>query len=171
MFSTFGERRTQALHVGLEGTAPFHWQGDMNDLGTLMEEVLVGRMSGVHQSPARAGALQAWLFELQPPAPVRDASDPAAQRGRALFEGQAECSTCHSGTKLTDNRTVDVGTGEPLQVPSLVGIAYRAPFIHNGCAATLRERFDPSCGGTNHGKTVGLDPQQLDDLVAYLETL
>lgn len=170
-FSTFGLRRTQSVNVGLAGTAPFHWQGDMHDLSTLMEEVLVGRMGGVHQSQGRTQALQSWLFELQPPPPPRRGDDPAAVRGRVLFDGQAQCSTCHSGAKLTDNATVDVGTGEPLQVPSLVGIAYRAPFMHSGCAATLRDRFDPNCGGAQHGNASDLAPEQLDDLIAYLESL
>jgi cytochrome c peroxidase len=125
----------------------------------------------VHQSAERASALQDWLFALQPPPAPRRADDPAAARGRALFEGQAQCSTCHSGKKLTDNRSVDVGTGESLQVPSLVGIAYRAPFIHDGCAATLRDRFDDSCGGDKHGETADLTGEQIDDLVAYLESL
>ena len=66
---------------------------------------------------------------------------------------------------------VDVGTGEPLQVPSLRAIAYRAPYMHNGCALTLRDRFSPSCGGTAHGNTGDLQPGQVDDLVAYLRTL
>jgi DNA-binding beta-propeller fold protein YncE/mono/diheme cytochrome c family protein len=169
-FARLGQRRTQSVSVGLEGTAPFHWQGDMDDLSTLMEEVLVGRMGGVHQSEPRAAALQGWLFALQPPPPPRSPHDPAALRGRALFEGQAQCGSCHSGAKLTDNKTVDVGTGEPLQVPSLVGVAYRAPFIHDGCAPTLHDRFG-TCGGAQHGQTADLTGAQIDDLVAYLESL
>ncbi len=35
-FEDIGDRRTQSLSVGLEGTAPFHWDGDMLDLGTLV---------------------------------------------------------------------------------------------------------------------------------------
>jgi cytochrome c peroxidase len=83
----------------------------------------------------------------------------------------AACGTCHSGAALTNNATVDVGTGEAFQVPSLVGIGYRAPFIHTGCAETLRDRFDPECGGAAHGDLAGLTDADLDDLVAYLETL
>ena len=30
--------------------------------------------------------------------------------------------TCHNGPKLTNAQTVDVGTGAPFQVPSLVGV-------------------------------------------------
>jgi mono/diheme cytochrome c family protein len=170
-FSQLGARRTQSVSVGLAGTEPFHWQGDMQNLSMIMEEVLVGRMGGVHQSAERASALQDWLFALQPPPAPRGADDPAALRGRALFEGRAQCASCHSGAKLTDNRSVDVGTGEPLQVPSLVGVAYRSPFIHDGCAATLRDRFDPACGGDRHGSTADLTGEEIDDLVAYLESL
>ena len=154
-----GARRTQSLNVGLEGTAPFHWSGDQADVPALMEEVFVVRMGGVHASPERIDALENWLYELQPLPPHARADDEAALRGKALFEGEAECSSCHSGSKFTNNKTVDVGTGEPLQVPSLVGVGYRAPLIHTGCAATLRDRFDPPCGGDKHGKTAQLAPR------------
>jgi cytochrome c553 len=171
-FSGLGKRRTQSVNVGLEGTAPFHWNGDMQDLSTLMDAVFVGRMGGVPQSPERVDALASWLFALQPPLRIRSAGDPAATRGKALFESDAVgCTGCHSGEKLTNNKTVDVGTGGEFQVPSLVGVAYRAPFLHDGCAATLRDRFDPQCGGDKHGVTADLGSAQLDDLVAYLESL
>ncbi|HKP58091.1 MAG TPA: cytochrome-c peroxidase [Polyangiales bacterium] len=170
-FTDQGPRRTQSLFVGLEGTAPFHWVGDMNDLGTLMEQVFVGRMGGVHQSTARLGALERWMYSVKSLPPLRQATDASAMRGHDLFQGEAECSKCHNGPKLTNNETVDVGTGLALQVPSLVSIGYRAPWIHNGCAKTLQQRFDPSCGGSAHGKTAQLTKAQVDDLVAYLETL
>lgn len=173
-FTRLGLRRTQALHVGLEGTAPFHWAGDESDLSHLMSDVFVGRMGGVHQSDARVSALTRWLFALQPPAaPIAALADAdAVERGHTLFMSpEVSCGSCHSGDKLTNNRTVDVGTGEPLQVPSLRGIAYRAPFMHNGCALTLHDRFSPTCGGAAHGHTSDLEPAQVDDLVAYLQTL
>jgi hypothetical protein len=174
-FKGQGLRRTQALHVGLAGTAPFHWRGDESDLGALMEDVFVGRMGGVHQSTERVQALTRFLFALHPPTPMRAADDPAAMRGKALFESSAVgCIGCHNGDKLTDNHNYDVGTsdGEALQVPSLHGVAYRAPFIHTGCAQTLEQRFDPTCGGgSKHGNTANLDPEQVEDLVSYLQTL
>jgi hypothetical protein len=170
-FKGQGPRRTQALHVGLEGTAPFHWTGDMPDIATLMENVFVGRMGGPHETVERVDVLTSWLFQLLPPAPLRQSNDPAAMRGKTLFEGAAKCSTCHNGPKLTNNMTVDVGTGLALQVPSLVGIAYHGPWLHTGCAQTLRERFAPQCGGSAHGETSQLADDQIDDLVAYLETL
>lgn len=175
-FQPLGDRRTQAVHVGLEGTEPFHWDGDMKSFGMLMDEVMVRRMGGPNETDERKNALQRWLFSLSPPAAQVDAEDAAAQRGKVLFESaDVGCSSCHSGPKLTNSLSVNVGTTEShhlLQVPSLRGIAYRAPFLHNGCAATLRDRFDPACGGGDaHGHTSQLSSAGIDDLVAYLGTL
>jgi mono/diheme cytochrome c family protein len=171
-FAGLGARRTQAINVGLRDTEPFHWSGDMKDLPTLMGEVFVTRMGGVPQSAERVDALANWLFAQRPPAGLRASDDPAVVRGQALFHSeQVACGSCHSGEKLTNNESVDVGTGGLFQVPSLVGIAHRAPFIHTGCAATLRDRFDPACGGDRHGDVSELNEAQLDDLVAYLESL
>ena len=171
-FTGLGERRTQALHVGLEGTAPFHWGGDERDLGHLMEDVFVGRMGGVHQSGDRLASLTHFLFSLQPPPAMGSASDDAAVRGKELFESaDVGCASCHAGAKLTNNQNVDVGTGGKFQVPSLRGIGYRAPFMHTGCAATLEQRFDPACGGAKHGNVEGLSQVEIGDMVAYLRTL
>lgn len=171
-FTSLGARRTQALHVGLEGTAPFHWAGDESDMNKLMTDVFVGRMGGVHQSGERVTALTRWLFALQPPAAPTITDDAAVERGHELFmSAEVGCNSCHNGLKLTNNQTVNVGTGEALQVPSLRGIAYRAPFMHDGCANTLRDRFSPLCGGQRHGNTAELSPASIDDLVAYLQTL
>jgi Cytochrome c len=172
-FTGQGVRRTQALHVGLAGTAPFHWAGDETDLDALMEDVFVGRMGGVHQSDQRVSSLSRFLFALEAPKPALSAHDSAALRGKELFETTAACATCHSGANLSDNKSYDVGTsqGQALQVPSLRAVSYRAPFLHTGCAKTLRDRFAPECGGTKHGNVAGLKPTQIDDLVAYLETL
>ena len=142
----------------------------------LVDEVMVKRMGGVPQSVDAKAALQHWLFQLRPPAAIVDASDPHAVSGRALFESASVgCSGCHSGSKLTSNQNVYVGTtvkGVTLQVPSLHGVGYRAPFIHDGCAATLHDRFDPACGGGDlHGNTSQLNGAQVGDLIAYLNSL
>jgi cytochrome c peroxidase len=81
------------------------------------------------------------------------------------------CMNCHNGAKLTDNFTVDVGTGGKFQVPSLLGVGQRVPLMHDGCAQTLRARFDAPCGGTAHGNTSQLREDQLSDLIAYLESI
>jgi Cytochrome c len=173
-FKGFGVRRTQPLHVGLRGTAPFHWVGDLDDIGELMSQVFVGRMGGVRESDARVSALSEWLFSIKPPAAIRPATEDAVARGRELFNStQVGCATCHSGAKLTNNKSVAIDSGAELklQVPSLVAVGYRAPFMHDGCAETLTARFDPACGGDKHGDVSGLSAEQREDLVAYLESL
>lgn len=173
-FACIGPRRTQSLHFGLLGTEPFHWDGDMEDVGKLMSEVFVGRMGGGTPRSEQIDAMAEWLDAQRPP-PRSIPGDPdGVARGEALFlSAEVGCATCHSGPKLTDNRSHDVGTGGVFQTPSLVGIADRAPFIHTGCAPTLKARFtDKRCGGGDkHGVVSGLNEQQVADLVQFLETL
>ncbi|WP_437675545.1 c-type cytochrome [Sorangium sp. So ce131] len=173
-FDPIGPRRTQVVSGGILKTAPFHWDGDMFDLTEIMTEVFEGRMGGRRQSPTRVAQFAAWIDALPaPPAsPAPDAE--AAARGEALFHDETVgCARCHAGARLTSDAPFDVGTGKRFQVPSLFRVGSRAPYMHDGCAATLKDRFvDPSCGGGDlHGKTSHLSDAQIDDLVAYLETL
>lgn len=171
-FSDSGLRRTQPLDIGLEGTQPFHWDGNLSSLNSLMNEVFVGRMAGPQESPPRVDALAHWLYQQHERPPLRAADDPAAQRGQALFQSAGVgCTQCHSGSKFTSAGNYDVGTGGKFQVPSLLGVAHRLPAMHDGCAVTLRDRFNPDCGGAQHGNTATLSEDELQDLVAYLESL
>jgi len=164
-------RRTQPIDIELMGTEPFHWDGDVPTLGSLMHEVFSGRMAGAHQAPERVEALSTWLNHQRPRAPLRAATDAAATRGRTLFASTAGCATCHAGPKFMKSGNFDVGTGGKFQVPSLRGVAHRLPVMHDGCARTLTERFERSCGGDRHGNVAQLTPSEIADLVAYLETL
>jgi cytochrome c553 len=169
-FKGIGARRTQSLRGGILGTEPFHWNGDMHDFDQLVHEVFVGRMAGFAPSPAQSDALSHWIDQL--PALHAQVSDQSAMRGEELFESAAVgCSGCHAGAHLTDNSNRDVGTGAALQVPSLRGVSFRAPLMHDGCAATLADRFGPCGGGDQHGHTSQLSDGQRSDLIAYLETL
>lgn len=164
-------RRTPPLAGGISGTAPFHWVGDLADMGALMNTVFVGRMGGEEQDAAHLTALTRWMDDL-PALPAPAVTDePAVARGAALFESaEVGCATCHSGPHLTNNQTVDVGTGDSFQVPRLTGLRWRAPYMHDGCAATLLDRFGPCGGGDLHGHTSQLDQGQLSDLIAYMNT-
>ena len=171
LFADLGLRRTQTLGGGLKGTEPFHWEGDMPDFGTLTREVMGERMRGPKLDQAYSGAMLDWLDTVPAPAAAGEDAD-AVARGRALFEDAVVgCAGCHSGAALTDNRSYDVGTGGILQVPSLRGIASRAPFMHDGCASVLEERFTDCGGGDEHGRTSHLDGDQIADLVSYMNAL
>lgn len=169
-FTESGPRRTQSFAGGLGSTAPFHWSGDVEDMSTLVHEVFVSRMGGPRPNRAQVALFTNWLDRI--PAPVRPKLDTAqVARGEAIFEDPAVgCADCHSGDLLTNNRTVDVGTGGFFQVPSLIGLDARAPFMHDGCASDLEARFG-SCGGTLHGQTAELDETERADLITYLRSL
>jgi mono/diheme cytochrome c family protein len=171
LFSGLGLRRTQSLEGNIMNTAPFHWDGDQADLDELMVNVFQHRMGGFAQSAERVAALNSWLETMPVVAgPALDAA--AVARGKALFESSStECATCHAGEQLTRSGAFDVGTGKPFQVPSLVGIRNRAPFMHDGCAETLADRFDESCGGDKHGKIDQLSQSDINDLVTYMLSL
>lgn len=172
-FEALGEFRTQSMRGGVLDTLPLHWEGDMASFDDLLGEVMVNRMGGVMPDEHGKGALAEWVQSVPDLAPSAPVDGDAAARGAKLFHDPAVgCATCHSGPRLTNSATVDVGTGRPLQVPSLIGVADRLPVMHTGCGETMMDRFDPACGGGDkHGTTSQLSDAELADLVAYLETL
>jgi hypothetical protein len=170
-FVEFGKRRTQNLSGHILERAPYHWNGDMSSLPTLMDDVFAVRMAGGTLTERQKRSLGPWLDRLEPPAPINVAVE-TAERGRAIFESpEVGCVACHNGPLFTNNILVDVGTGGNFKVPSLLGIGARAPFMHDGCAKTLSDRFTNCGNSTLHGNTSHLTAAQVADLVAYLETL
>jgi CxxC motif-containing protein (DUF1111 family) len=167
-----GPRRTQSLRGGLLGTEPFHWDGAEKDFKALSSDVMQGRMGGPSLSDEQNTALAGYIDQL-PAMPAANAGSQAQlERGKALFnDATVACATCHSGSKLTNNQTVDVGGANGLlQVPTLIGLWSHAPYLHDGCAKTLGERFG-ICDTGKHGNVKGLSEADLDALTAYLESL
>jgi hypothetical protein len=162
-------RRTPSLRGTIAGTAPYHWPGDQPDFPTLTNNVYTGRMGGQQLSSDQTAALESWVESIPAPPSASWVDAAAASRGKQVFAG-AGCATCHSGPKLTNNKTLDVGTCGEFQVPPLVGVGWRAPLMHNGCAATLADRFG-KCSTAAHGSVAALSAGQTSDLTAYLESL
>ena len=129
-------RRTMSLAVGLGDGAPFHWPGDMEDIGEIADEVFVEVMSGPALPAAAKLALERFLFAIPSMHPRGDLDPDAVARGKELFEAVG-CAECHVGPRLTNDLTVDLGPHGKLQVPSLLGVAYRAPYMHDSRAPTL----------------------------------
>jgi hypothetical protein len=170
-FQGLGARRTQSLRGGIMDTAPFHWSGDESNMTSLMKDVFQGRMAGGTVDAVRTTALASWIDQIPTVPTSRRADDATVARGAALF-ASAGCMVCHAGNDFTSNQTVDVGTGGMFQVPQLHGLGLRAPYMHTGCAATLRDRFGQGCGGdVRHSVGGVLTDAQVSDLVGYLETL
>ena len=72
--------------------------------------------------------------------------------------------TTDPGWGLVTGRCVDVGR---FKVPTLRGLAGRAPYFHNGSAATLDDVVD----SYDRRFEIGLSPAQKQDLVAFLRAL
>ncbi|MBX3228422.1 MAG: cytochrome-c peroxidase [Labilithrix sp.] len=166
-FDEIGPRRTPSLLGTTLHTEPFHWDGDMKDLDAIVEHVFQKRMSGPKLTAEQSSALARYMFALPPPPKMRSLEQ-APARGAELWAER--CASCHASSMLTNNETVDVGTHGRFQVPSLVGVAWRGPWLHDGCAKTMFERFDPACGGGLHGDLSGLDQAKIADIVAFMET-
>jgi DNA-binding beta-propeller fold protein YncE len=164
-------RRTPSLRGTIAGTAPYHWPGDEANFTALSNDVYTGRMGGQTLAPDQTTALMTWVQTIPPPPAPSWVDSSAALRGKAIFDGPtAACSTCHLGPKLTNNQTMNVSTCGAFQVPSLVGVGWRAPLMHNGCAATFADRFG-KCATSGHGSLQGLSTANISDLTAYLDSL
>jgi hypothetical protein len=72
--------------------------------------------------------------------------------------------TLDPGRALVTGACRDIGK---IKEPILRGLAARAPYFHNGSAATLMDVVDFYNGRFR----IGLGPQEKDDLVAFLRTL
>lgn len=170
-FAEFGLRRSQNLRGGLSDREVFHWNGDLPNVDALMDEVFVGRM-GLSEPPSdnEQSDMIAYLDSLPGEAHAPSLPANAISRGAALFESVG-CSDCHSGSRYTDGKIHDVGTGGNFVTPSLLGIYVRAPYLHDGCAEDLHARFGACGGGDKHGKTSHLSDRHIDDLVAFLTSL
>jgi cytochrome c peroxidase len=118
-----------------------------------------------------------------------------AKRGFLLFNAKARCAVCHRGWNFTDGSFHDVGheTSDPgrgallprlvlmkhaFKTPTLRNVDRRAPYMHNGTLATLRdvvELYDR--GGIERPsrsreiRPLGLTSEEKDAVLAFLSTL
>jgi hypothetical protein len=154
----------------LSGMQNVHWD-NQSFQAAVIDGTWQKNMGGRALTATEGQSLAAFVSQLQLPSPpTGDAVQVAG--GRAAFD-KAGCATCHSpSTHYTNNLQADVGRGLH-RVPSLVGLAYSAPYMSDGCAKTLEQRFDdPMCGGgTQHGHVEVLSPVEHAALIAFLKTL
>jgi hypothetical protein len=132
----------------------------------------------------KLAALQFYQLAIPAPAPLRGSfNDAIASRGRALFNGQAKCATCHVPPLFTE-------PGWNMHTPAEIGIddfqANRSPdkryrttplagltahqkggFYHDGRFGTLREVVDHY----DRVLSLKLTDAQKTDVVEYLKSL
>jgi cytochrome c peroxidase len=130
--------------------------------------------------------------------------------GHELFFGKAGCVQCHVGSRFTDNNFHNIGIGwdektktfsdegryqttkgtlnenfgdadrGAFKTPTLRELSKRAPYMHDGSVATLREVVEYYNRGGNKNpyldpkmpvKPLGLTPAEIDALVAMMKAL
>lgn len=165
------------------GTGPWMWEGTIDNLISKTE--ILFNAHGTVGGPLSADAKQGLVLYQDggtevPTNPnlLPDGSlSAAAEAGKLVFEGAAACSSCHEGPLFIpvppDPATIPGGVGTglvPANVPSLRGIWASAPYLWDGAAPTLMDvlTITPL---DEHGTTSTLTQQELDDLVAYLESI
>jgi hypothetical protein len=97
---------------------------------------------------------------------ANDLDTQAVTRGKALFEGQARCATCHSGESFTDVNTfglhpasasvaldksyINFSATKQWRVTPLKGIWQHPPYLHDGSGA-----FNATTGKCMDGSDIG----------------
>lgn len=120
-----------------------------------------------------------------------DALTREQQAGLRLFRGKGNCTACHVGPNLTDERPhntgvawrdgrlMDVGAGRgDFKTPTLREVAHTAPYMHDGSMATLEQVIDFYSDGGRPSPLLDVEirPVQFTDaekkaLVAFLRAL
>ena len=123
-------------------------------------------------------AVDEYLKSLTPvPSPllVNGELSAAAVRGKILFDGVANCASCHvPSSYYTDMQLHNVGTGfgrhegTAFDTTTLAEIWRTAPYLYRGQAATMEEVITTFNSADQHGMTSGLSPAQIADLAEYV---
>jgi len=161
-----GKRRTLAL-AGRLGDKDFGWQGNHASLELHVTRTITQNLRGKGLTAPELASLLRYVGSMQAPA-SRPLEGPAL-RGQAVFAGAGECSTCHDPAhRFSDGLVHDVGGGA-FRTPSLLGIAGRGRFFHDGRYRSLEELLTRTDG--RMGQTASLSPDDRAALQSYLATL
>lgn len=187
---------------GLAGIHKITFTGDGDEIAYWNRYVAVTQMGGlgtfsdprlplavtndtVDRISDKLPALQAYQLSLAAPvAPAGSFDTVAAARGKLVFEGKGQCTSCHTGSLFTDANSLLHPPGDSAAEPEtpsyasrsatkmyrtapLKGLWQHAPYFHDGSAATLEDV------GTayNNKRALGLTPQEIADLAQYLKSL
>jgi cytochrome c553 len=169
------ELQTPVLAGRMLGTHPFKWDGQDKDLQTSLMKTTV-RLGGNGIAQSDAKDLKAYLEALPT---VRSnqatniASLTAQKRGQKIFNNKSVgCRSCHSGKNYSDGKSYEFSDDiAKVNTPSLLGLASSAPYYHDGSASTLRDLVLENGSVHGMGRLDSLKNQEVDDLVAFLETL
>lgn len=168
---TRGLRQTPSLAGKVSQTNPVRWEGDRASVAEDAFMTSQGLMGGQGLTDLDTRDIEAFVDNTRDvDVPLKGSSDERVLRGRDIFNRpDVACGSCHSGVRLTDNRTYRM-FGMNVQTRSLSGIAASPPYFHDGSVETLRDVVEAS-RSNGMGDTSMLDATETEDLLIYLGTL
>jgi cytochrome c peroxidase len=166
-------------------------------VGTIKTHFADGARQPDATTAAQAAELVAYISQLKAPRTTFDEGTTTAQqqRGLRLFQTKGGCIACHGGPDFTDNKLhatcvpqvpggndpgftppdFDCSTiGKPglgsFNTPQLRDLVASAPYMHNGVFTTLKDVVD-FYNTDSSISPLNLTPAEVDDLVAFLQSL
>jgi DNA-binding beta-propeller fold protein YncE len=168
----FEDRVVSRPFFWLDGTWPLGWAGYLTDVRNYA--YTVNTNVGIRPTTGEADDLEAYLASLMPPPAANHRTrldgtlGDEAERGRALYEGEAQCVTCHALPLTTNRASFDPGvTAGVTDVPALVGIYRHNVWLKHGEARTLRAAVDAVLAW----REITLSDEDAAALTAYVEAL
>lgn len=157
---------------GTSQTGPWGWTGRNDRLEEQVHQSTVTTVQGTWPTETEVTEMSAYLRTLSLPrsAPIAPSQQASAQRGQALFA--ANCATCHAKPEYTSAHRYDVGLADEVgqrrfNPPSLRGVHFRAPLLHDGRAKTLKEVFRKF----KHPRDTSWTVEEVADILTFLESL
>ncbi len=163
--------------LGIKDTAPYTWLGHEQQLkGQIISSVRKTMHSYRKLDDDEVDQVAAFMESLPPAISLAHARGvgvgESVARGRIFFESKG-CTDCHAGSKYTSHDVYDVGLVDEnrqkfFNPPSLLGVSQRGPeMFHDGRAVGLYGVLVDK----KHRLEETLSERQLDDLIAFLNTL
>jgi cytochrome c peroxidase len=180
---------------GIGGYAPYFREAFGSD-GIDRERIAIALSDYVRTRVSGNAPYDRWTY-----AGDGKAMSEEAQRGSEIFFFTGNCAACHAGFNFSDGRFHNIGVGwdaasqrfkdegrfavshnerdrGAFKTPGLRDVSRHAPYMHDGSLATLRDvvEFYNRGGERNPRQTprirpLGLNPRDIDALVAFLRSL
>jgi YVTN family beta-propeller protein len=172
---SFGTPKRVLSLLGVKDTAPWAWNGGINDLKDQIRKSITLTMRGAKPTDGQVLDLEAYLQTLTPPPPVKRAGDgkeqEAVERGQQVFNEQG-CASCHTPPTYTSKKAYDVGLADQagnttFNPPSLRGVSQGGPYFHDNRASTLEDVFVRH----RHQLKSDLSKDERADLLSFLGSL
>lgn len=178
---TFGDENRGAPKkivslLGTEQSGPWGWNGGKSKLEEqIRTSLIISMQTQIPSEELPIDSLAAYLRSFTPAPSLQSA------RLRSPFKEElvlatrhfeaAGCRSCHAGDALTSSEAFDVGIHDELgetafNPPSLRGVSQRAPYFHDGRAASLEDVLRSS----HHNPETPLSEEQIRELTLLLES-